>query len=236
MSDLQRTEPRTVLFLHGLESGPNGSKARALAAVGYRVVAPALPSRRGLLVRDPALPAAAVLGALAAASPALLGAPLALAIGLALLIGLAAARLTFAWLLRRQLDSCFAIAARAAADLPPGAVVVGSSNGGGLAARLLDEGRWAGPAVLLCPAQDKVARLTLRRPARLGHLTPASQARVRVVHGDADDVVPLAHSRALVAGTAAGLEVVPGGDHRLGGVATPEALRRWVEAASAATA
>jgi pimeloyl-ACP methyl ester carboxylesterase len=32
--------PRTVLFCHGLESGPHGNKYQALCAVGYHVVAP----------------------------------------------------------------------------------------------------------------------------------------------------------------------------------------------------
>jgi hypothetical protein len=38
------TSRRTVLFLHGLEGKPGGTKARVLAARGCRVVSPALPA------------------------------------------------------------------------------------------------------------------------------------------------------------------------------------------------
>jgi dienelactone hydrolase len=230
---MSAVHPPVILFLHGLESGPNGSKARALASAGFRVLSPALPSRRALMTRDPLFVPWILLGVALTTMPAVLGASPLAAIVSGLAIAPASYRLGFAMLLRRQLDRCFAIAAASAAGLPEDAVLVGSSNGGGLAVRLLAEGKWRGPTVLLCPAQDKVARLSLRRPLRLHSLSPEAQGRVRVVHGDADDVVPLAHSQALVAGTRATLEVVPGGDHRLGAVATPEGLARWVRAAAA---
>ena len=67
-----------------------------------------------------------------------------------------------------------------------------------------------------------------RRPPRLRELPREVQARVLVVHGDADDIVPVAHSRALTEASLARLEVIPGGDHRLGAHATAPALAAWV--------
>jgi hypothetical protein len=50
----------TVLFVHGLESGPRGRKAQALEQAGYTVVAGQMPSGRRGAMRDPV-----VLGVLA---------------------------------------------------------------------------------------------------------------------------------------------------------------------------
>ncbi len=217
-----------VLFLHGLESGPGGSKARALKEAGFSVVAPALPSARAYLLRDPVLPLVPLALLVLAVLPWLAQLAPVTAAAFSALSPAFGARLGYAWLVRRRQDACYAIAAEAASTLPVGATVVGSSNGGGLAVRLLTTGNWTGAAVLLCPAQDKVARWALRRMLRLRDLPPAVQAKVLVVHGDADDIVPLAHSEALVAGSGARLRVLPGGDHRLGGYATSEALAGWV--------
>ncbi len=226
--DADAPDRLTVLFLHGLESGPNGGKARALAAAGFRVVAPALPSGRAHLWRDRALPVAALLVIALAAAPWGLDLAWPLAALSGVLAGLAAGRLGYAWLIRRRHDACHAVAAAAAARLPPRAVVVGSSNGGGLAVRLLMEGLWTGPTVLLCPAQTLVARRALRPTPKLRTLPAAVTSQVLVVHGDADEVVPLGHSEALTSGSAARLQVILGGDHRLAAHATAEGLAAWV--------
>ncbi len=140
---------KRVLFLHGLESGPAGTKARWLHA-RYGAATPQL---------DTTSFSAAVAGARAALS----------------------------------------------AERPD--LVVGSSFGGAVAVRLLCAGAWRGPTVLIAPAQARVG-LDTRLPP---------DARVIVLHGDADDVVPVADSRALVAGAGPGVElrVIAGGDHRL---------------------
>ncbi len=227
MTDVPRAAP-VVLFLHGLESGPNGSKSRALAEAGFTVVAPPLPSGRSHLLRDPAMVAVCAAAVVSAVLPWLGSTSIALAVGIGALACSLIARVGYAWLIRRRHDACAVAAAAAASRLPPEAAVVGSSNGGGLAVRLLAEGAWAGPTVLLCPAQDKTASLALRRPPRLRELPREVQARVLVVHGDADDIVPVAHSRALTEASLARLEVIPGGDHRLGAHATAPALAAWV--------
>lgn len=105
-----------------------------------------------------------------------------------------------------SLAAALAGARAAVAEVRP-SVIVGSSFGGGLAVALLAEGVWRGPTVLIAPAQGK-----LGVPATLPPGVP-----VTVLHGEHDDVIPLADSLELTAGAGpeVHLVVVPGGDHRL---------------------
>lgn len=155
---------KRVLFLHGLESGPKGTKAAWLRA-RYGAVTPQLDTTT--------FPAA-----------------------------LAGAR-------------------AALAEVVPD-LVVGSSFGGAVAVRLLNEGAWTGPTVLIAPAAGKLGSDT----------TLPAGARVVILHGDADDVVPIEDSRALVAGAGPGVELVEiaGGDHRLNRVLDDGTLARVMEA------
>lgn len=85
-------------------------------------------------------------------------------------------------------------------------VVVGSSFGGGLAMALQQEGKYRGPLVLLAPAGAKL----------FGIATLTTSAPVAVLHGRADDIVPVQDSIVLAA-TARGdvtLRLVDD-DHRL---------------------
>ncbi len=68
-------------------------------------------------------------------------------------------------------------------------VVVGSSFGGGLAMLLQQEGKYRGPLVLLAPAGAKLFGIT----------TISTAAPVAILHGRADDVVPVQDSIALAA-------------------------------------
>jgi pimeloyl-ACP methyl ester carboxylesterase len=140
---------KRILFLHGLESGPGGTKARWLKA-RYGAVTPALDTST--------FPAAV---------------------------------------------ECARVALRA----EPPDIVIGSSFGGAVAVRLLATGEWAGPTVLIAPASHKIGSDRSLPPG----------ARVIVLHGDADEVVPVQDSRGLVAGAGPGVQLreIPGGDHRL---------------------
>jgi alpha/beta superfamily hydrolase len=93
------------------------------------------------------------------------------------------------------------------AHAPP--LVVGSSFGGAVAVALLQEGVIRVPVVLLAPA---VRRLGVENVLPEG-------TRAVILHGENDDVVPLADTRALAAtgGTGVTLRVIagPDGDHRL---------------------
>ena len=96
-------------------------------------------------------------------------------------------------------------------------VVIGSSFGGAVAAALVQRGKWRGPTLLLAPA--------------LGHLglerTLPAGARVAIVHGTRDAVVPIDDSRELARN--AGLELVEVDDeHRLEGLLGSEAFAALV--------
>ena len=108
-------------------------------------------------------------------------------------------------------------------------VVVGSSFGGAVTTRLLLEGSWTGPTVLLCPAGGLVAERVRTEAPSLSELPEEVAARILVVHGRQDEVVPFAHSEGLVAGTAARLQAVDD-DHRLQTTSTPRGLASWVNA------
>lgn len=136
-----------MLFLHGLESGPGGTKARWLAE-HYGATTPKLDTS--------------------------------------------------------SVEAALAVARRAVAEVPPD-VVVASSFGGAVAVALLAEGVWTGPTVLIAPATRRLGRDD-RLPAN---------ARVVVLHGSADEVIPLNDSRFLVEGSRADLRIVAGGNHRL---------------------
>lgn len=68
-------------------------------------------------------------------------------------------------------------------------VLVGSSFGGAVAVALLQRGLWQGPTLLLAQAAQRMGL-----PARLPAGVP-----VWLVHATADDIVPVADSRALAA-------------------------------------
>jgi hypothetical protein len=93
-------------------------------------------------------------------------------------------------------------------------VIVGSSRGGAVAMNV-DSG--STPLVLLCPAWTRWGTATRLKPGTV------------VLHSEADDVIPIVHSRDLV--RASGLPesalIVVGTDHRL---ADPEPLKAMLEA------
>ncbi len=211
----------TVLFIHGLESGPQGPKSRALAEAGFEVRAAKMPCNTADAWKDPAL----WLTALAA-----LGLVIALTSyrgisgfvsGVVLVVVLS--RVVLPLLTMRMVGRSVAVQKKMlktnAID-----VVVGSSFGGAVALELMRQGAWSGRTVLLCPAQ----RLVAQRTGRSAPPLPPENAQVVVVHGRRDETVPLFHSRDLVKGTRATFIEV-NDTHRLAETATPENLRAWVE-------
>ena len=108
-------------------------------------------------------------------------------------------------------------------------VVVGFSWGGSLACRLLTEGKWAGPTLLLAPAHRKMHEL-MRRPVGVVPLPE----RTTVVHSRADAIVPIEHSRALCRAAAAELIEVDDEPHKLWGVASnlPKIVLELADASS----
>ncbi|MFZ5442510.1 MAG: alpha/beta hydrolase family protein [Myxococcota bacterium] len=211
----------TVLFVHGLESGPRGRKALALEQAGFQVVAAKMPCSRRDVLADPVTLAVLAFAALAvAAFVAKLGA---LGFVLGVMSVFLAQRFVRPQLTRRVFRRSVAVQAQLLAREKVD-VVVGSSFGGAVALELLRTAKWAGPTVLLCPAQRRVAARAWWPSPTL----PATASRVLVVHARQDETVPLADSHLLVKGTAAALLEVDD-DHRLSATATPENLRAWVE-------
>jgi hypothetical protein len=92
--------------------------------------------------------------------------------------------------------------AQAAFDQHHPDVVVGSSRGGAVAMNIDTKGA---ALVLLCPAWKKWGTATSLKPGTI------------ILHSEADDVVPIAHSRELViqGGLPATALVIVGNDHRL---------------------
>jgi hypothetical protein len=213
---------RTVLFLHGLESGPNGHKAQALKRAGFNVVAGKMPcSRREALLLDWPVLTGIASAALAVVAATVAAGPMGfLASGAAAGVLFPVAR---AALVRRIVRRSVAVQLELLRTHRVD-VVVGSSFGGAVGVHLLHSGAWRGPTVLLCPAHRGVmsyARLpTPSLPTDVAHL-------VTVVHGRSDTTVPIEHSRELVAGTAAVLVEVDD-NHCLSASATPAALAQWV--------
>jgi alpha-beta hydrolase superfamily lysophospholipase len=93
-------------------------------------------------------------------------------------------------------------------------VVVGSSRGGAVALNI-DSGD--ARLVLLCPAWKRWGSAATAKPGTV------------ILHSEADDVVPIAHSRELLArsGLPASALIVVGNDHRL---ADPEPLAAMLAA------
>ena len=119
-----------VLFCHGLESGPLGRKVVGLREAGFAVTAPDMemslfnPARRNSVVRSLLSPSALL------------------------------TRWPSDWLglaLADSFDACVDVQRAALADGEHD-VLLGSSWGGAVAAALLADGSWKGPAVIMCPA------------------------------------------------------------------------------------
>ena len=214
----------TVLFAHGLESGPHGRKVRLLTEAGFTVVADRMPCGTPAVLQDPVVLVAAAATAAAVIAVARLGG--ALWLSLAVIVAVVTAPIARAALARRVLRRSVAVQRRALARHRVD-VVVGSSFGGAVALELVRSGAWTGPTVLLCPAHCLVAHRARQVPPSLRALPPEQAAHVVVVHGRADAIVPIAHSQELVAGTAARLVVVDD-DHRLTATATADNLAGWI--------
>lgn len=215
----------TVLFVHGLESGPRGQKSLALEQAGFTVVAGQMPCGRRAAVRDPL-----VIGLVVLALGLLFAASSRGAIGFLICVMSFAAlgRFVSRTLMRRMFRRSVAVQ-RALLATHPIDVVLGSSFGGAVALELLASGAWKGPTVLLCPAH----RLVAERSWRPAPALPEDASRVVVVHGRQDETVPPEHSHSLVRGTAAKLVEVDD-EHRLAVAATPEQLAAWIELARGA--
>lgn len=129
-----------ILFLHGLEGSPSGSKAKALKRYANALV-PELPTQkaREWVESNPELPFST-----------------------------------------ESILEPLKVALEAVESFKPD-LIVGSSFGGGLAAKLAENGSYNGPLILLAPALKKFGISSL----------PAASV---IIHGVHDDVIPLSES------------------------------------------
>jgi hypothetical protein len=215
-----------VLYVHGLESGPAGHKARLLAEAGFEVSAVQMPCGRRHALRDRLLALWALSSVSLVAFAAWSTPPWLMLV--ALVAGTTSFPVVRLFVTRRVFTRSLEVQRRHLATTSVD-VVVGSSFGGAIAVELLRAGDWRGPTVLLCPAYALVSRRS-GRPPHLGFdgLSPDVTAQVLVVHGTKDQTVPLEDSRRLVARTSARLVTVDD-DHRLSATATAPSLHAWVE-------
>lgn len=222
-----------VLFIHGLESGPTGQKVRTLRSAGFEVVSLQMPCGRRGIQRDPALWIGAGLVIAAIVAAGMVGGWW--VAGVAIAAALLMLPLARAALIRRMLQRSVAVQQQALATHQID-VVVGSSFGGAVGLALLQHNLWSGPTVLLCPAHQLVAqRARLPVPPGLATLPALISAHVVVVHGRQDDIVPIAHSQTLVAGSSSTFVIVDD-DHRLTATATEANFKAWITQAVGAKA
>ena len=118
-------------------------------------------------------------------------------------------------------EACVALAQGRLKSQTPD-VVVGSSFGGAVALSLILGGHWCGPTLLLAPASKFLGR-SVDLPV---------EARVLVVHGVQDEVVPVEESRQLVAGRPSAKLVEIQDEHRLSRLLEGERLADYVRQAA----
>jgi hypothetical protein len=166
-------QPDEVLFLHGLESGPSGSKATYLRQQFGGETAD-LDTRQAIASHDRAVAAGRTWDATAP-----------------------------------DIEDAFAIPlqrAREALRAKPRRLLIGSSFGGAVLMRLIDERLWPGPSLFLAQAALKLT----------GHDRLPPDHRAIFIHGRTDSVVPLEHSRTIVAASGPSVQLWEVGDeHRL---------------------
>lgn len=217
-----------VLFIHGLEGHPNGSKVRMLRSQGFDVRAENMHmsltqmrkrnSALRNLFRLPEVHATFLFFGVVIAASATLRMP---ALALITLIG-------WAWLFFRRdallaaaLDKsfvrCVAIQRKAILAKAPD-ILIGSSWGGAVAAELIASGVWDGPAILLAPAIARVSEGARRNDlakTKAALRAAAKRSRVIIFHDPSDAVVPHEDSVSLARDSSIDFRSVDAGGHRL---------------------
>lgn len=230
-------KPR-VLFIHGLEGHPNGSKVQSLREQGFEVTAAdmfmsvwSLKKRNSVIrhflrIKEPWVVLAVIIGCLTVAAIAgwitlsnSIWFILCVIFSIKLWVDLRGKEVA-AQAMGASFDACIAIQTKALADAKPD-IVVGSSWGGAITTALLAGGIWHGPAILLAPASELVSKKTRRDDidTTLEKLkNNCADIPVIIFHDPSDDVVPFADSERLA--NVAGLELrsVEAGGHRLLGL------------------
>mmetsp|Transcript_59901 Transcript_59901/g.122941 ORF Transcript_59901/g.122941 Transcript_59901/m.122941 type:complete len:248 (+) Transcript_59901:123-866(+) len=198
----------SVLFMHGLESGPGGSKHRWLCSMygDSNVTCPNMEMSLYRIDKANSLVRSALRNALTTAPWNLL--PVAL---------------------ETSLDGCVEANRQPLEALQSKtgpAVLVGSSWGGAVALHAIEQGLWSGPTILMAPAYSRAVRKCYRSDAAEALLEAKYKAindrlsdevkrNCVILHGTEDTTIPLSDSQELSKATGIKLVEIEGGDHRL---------------------
>lgn len=225
-------KPIKVLFIHGLESKPNGAKVRGLRKQGFDVRCDDMYMslfrlhRPNAIMRNVLRLPIVRLWALSLALIPIVGWLVnwfwvALALNaFVLILGLIQKERVFARACMMSLEACISIQQRALEAYKPD-IIIGSSWGGAVTGELMRRGLWTGPTILLAPAYQKVMLIsnvpnlndrlqTLRQLSRTQHFA--------IFHDPTDNTVPYVHSQTLAMNTSITLHTVDAGGHRLLGI------------------
>ena len=229
-----------MLFIHGLESGPTGSKVTGMQELGLEVLAMDMHMsqwrldkknsfmRSVLRLWQPWVAIVLLLGALPVSLWANPWSGVAMGVG-AIVWGRIRWKSWVALAISKSLAACVDIQRGALAEHEID-VVVGSSWGGAVSIELLIAAHWSGPTLLLAPAWQKVQeRIDAERVPAVYARLQALSAPIHVLHAPEDDVVPFEDSQRM-AGGRIGLTSVPGGGHRLLPTLTDGTLLKAVRA------
>lgn len=203
-------QPR-VVFAHGLESGPQGSKAKYLAN-HFDTSTPDLQMSAYNPLKANS-PARIILGYIAAG----VGLCIALPPPGRYYVGaawLALSVFIVRWGLRRSLARCACILA-AEIELVKPDVCIGSSWGGAVLLRCMSDGAWSGPSVLLAPAIAAAGCWGWLWPRHSPAIPTSAAQRCLVVQGCLDDTVPASEVHAWSKQVGMRCLMLEDGDHRL---------------------
>jgi len=246
--------PKRVLYIHGLEGGPDSEKPvelRKMAGEEFELHCPDMSMSKYDLRKSNSVLRNLTRHPLARALVAWLTLGVILAAYRGSYHFAAIVSVTFGLIARQQypklqkscvarsIDGCLAVCRQAIDNFEPD-LVIGSSWGGGLTCILLAQGHLKVPVLLLAPALKRMClasgndRYNFDATLKKVHAAAEKQKKqpaVRIIHGDRDSVVPLSDSRDLVGPDSEPkrvlLEVVAKGDHGMKKLPAATRRRGW---------
>lgn len=202
-----------VLYVHGLEAGPKGTKGRYLKKHFIDTFAEDMETsifnirKKNSLIRNLFRNPEALF--YVTTMFATFGGFYAFAIFPFFALYRRQSLIEFAF--KSMLEKCVEIQKNAIETHKPD-ILVGSSLGGAVVVELIRRKIWTGKALILCPAFQLIQE-HCGNPGP--YIFPSNMSRVLICHGTHDETVPLAHSIALSTQGNFELQKISFGDHRL---------------------
>lgn len=206
---MSQDDRKYIIFLHGLESGPQGSKVRYLRKKYKYTIVPDMEMSLWRINQKNSV--------INSVFEELWNQPVNI----------------FNWYdltynsVQRSLDRCHNVARKAVQEMSPTfpashRYLIGSSWGGAVALSILSANMWSGNLILLAPAYKRVLlycgwseEKILAHYLELKYIFIQSKVNILVIHGDKDDVVPLSDSQQFCEVVRAKLIIAPDDDHPL---------------------